>query len=433
MCSMEQKIFLVGIGMGTEEGVTVQAQRIIRASDCLIGARRMLECAERICADGGKEKAGTRKPVLAEYRPAEIVSYIEEHPEYRQIAVLLSGDTGFYSGAKQLAERFQELRGSAKRQCRIGMIPGISSAVYLAARLNTSWEDAALVSLHGKDADFIQTVHRNRKTFLLLGGRQGGQTFRERLLEYGMEDVTLHAGRRLSYEDEQIVSGKPAQIAPEDLEGLCTVLIENSCPEKSACPHVRDEEFIRGKVPMTKEEVRAVSLARLQLTGDAVVWDVGAGTGSVSVEAARSGDRIRVYSVEKNPEAVELIRQNRKKFRTDGIRLVPGTAPDVLRQLEAPTHVFIGGSSGNLREILSCALEKNEEARIVINAVSLETVKEVMEAVESGLLRHPEITQLSAARSRELGRYHLMTGQNPVYIVSAGGTSGERGKPDERE
>lgn len=442
MCEKEQRISLVGIGMGTEDGVTVRVQQIIRSCDCLIGAQRMLDCAQRICAqavknaDTGKvremQKTPGQKAVLVEYRPAEIISYIEGHPEFRHITVLLSGDTGFYSGAKrlaaQLAEQFRDNAHGNSRNCRIELAPGISSVAYLAARLGTSWEDAALVSLHGKDEDFIQTVDRNRKTILLLGGGQSGEKVLGRLKEYGMDHVTVHAGSRLSYEDERIVSGKPSELSEKDLEGLCTVLIENLFPERGACPHVRDGEFIRGRVPMTKEEVRAVSIARLQLTEDAVVWDVGAGTGSVSVEVARSGNRIRVYAVEKNPEALELIRENRKKFRADGIRIVPGEAPGVLETLEAPTHVFIGGSSGNLQEILSCVLEKNENARIVVNAISLETVKEVMEAAESGTLKSPEITQLTVSRSRELGRYHMMTGQNPVYIVSAGGTADERGE-----
>ena len=442
MCEKEQRISLVGIGMGTEDGVTVRVQQIIRSCDCLIGAQRMLDCAQRICAqavknaDTGKvremQKTPGQKAVLVEYRPAEIISYIEGHPEFRHITVLLSGDTGFYSGAKrlaaQLAEQFRDNAHGNSRNCRIELAPGISSVAYLAARLGTSWEDAALVSLHGKDEDFIQTVDRNRKTILLLGGGQSGEKVLGRLKEYGMDHVTVHAGSRLSYEDERIVSGKPSELSEKDLAGLCTVLIENPFPERGASPHVRDGEFIRGRVPMTKEEVRAVSIARLQLTEDAVVWDVGAGTGSVSVEAARSGNRIRVYAVEKNPEALELIRENRKKFRADGIRIVPGEAPGVLETLEAPTHVFIGGSSGNLQEILSCVLEKNENARIVVNAISLETVKEVMEAAESGTLKSPEITQLTVSRSRELGRYHMMTGQNPVYIVSAGGTADERGE-----
>lgn len=415
MCEKRQKLSLVGIGMGTKMTMTAQAEEAVGNADCLIGAERMLDAVRGMEAAEGK-------PMLAEYRGDQILSHLRLHPEYRNVAVLFSGDTGFHSGAKGLSD----LLGKEMPGCEVQMVPGIASAVYLAARLKTSWEDAALVSLHGKDADFIQTVDRNRKTFLLLGGGQTEEKVLERLKEYGMDHVTVHAGSRLSYEDERIVSEKPSELSEKDLEGLCTVLIENPFPERGACPHVRDEEFIRGRVPMTKEEVRAVSIARLQLTEDAVVWDVGAGTGSVSVEAARSGDRIRVYAVEKNPEALDLIRENRKKFRADGIRIVSGEAPGVLAELEAPTHVFIGGSSGNLQEILSCVLEKNESARIVINAISLETVKEVMEAVESGALKSPEITQLTVSRSRELGRYHMMTGQNPVYIVSAGGVADER-------
>ena len=157
MCEKERVIFLVGIGMGTEEGMTVQAERCIRSCDCLIGAQRMLESV-------GSEE-GKIRPMLAEYRPAEIVSYAERHKEYRRIGVLLSGDTGFYSGAKKIAS---EIRDRMKG-CTVELIPGISSIVYLAARLETSWEDAVLVSLHGKEVDFIQTVDRNRKTFLLLG------------------------------------------------------------------------------------------------------------------------------------------------------------------------------------------------------------------------------------------------------------------------
>jgi precorrin-6Y C5,15-methyltransferase (decarboxylating) len=159
----------------------------------------------------------------------------------------------------------------------------------------------------------------------------------------------------------------------------------------------------------------------MELTENAVVYDIGAGTGSVSVEAARSGDKIRVYAIEKKPEAAELLKQNQKKFRTDGIHIIKGVAPDALRELEPPTHVFIGGSSGNLREILCTVLDKNPSARIVINAISLETVGEVMDAIEEGLLRDAQITQIMASRARVLGRYHMMTGQNPVYIISAGG------------
>ena len=412
MCEKKQKISLVGIGMGTAETMTAQAEAAVQSADCLIGAQRMLDAVRDLGAAAGK-------PALAEYRGEEILSYIRSHAEYRKTAVLLSGDTGFYSGAKTLGNLFsRELP-----ECEIQMIPGIASVVYLAARMNTSWEDAALVSLHGKDEDFIQTISRNRKTFLLLGGKDTGRRALERLREFEMDGIMLHAGRRLSYPDERILSGTIQEISEDGLDGLSVVLAENPSPDLSACCHVPDEAFIRGNVPMTKAEVRAVSIAELRLRKNAVVYDIGAGTGSVSVEAALSGGGIRVYAVEKNPEAVSLLFQNRKKFNADGIRVICGEAPEALKDLEAPTHVFVGGSSGNLKEILRTVLAKSPEARIVVNAISLETVTEAMEAAEEGLLKDARITQIMASRARKLGRYHMMTGQNPVYIISAGGRS----------
>ena len=180
---------------------------------------------------------------------------------------------------------------------------------------------------------------------------------------------------------------------------------------------IKEPMAASGKVPMTKAEIRAVSVAQMELTEDAVVYDIGAGTGSVSVEIALSGEKIKVYAIEKNPEGVELIRQNRKKFRVDGIRIIEGNAPEVLEGLEMPTHVFIGGSSGNLRQIIEKVTAANPEVKIVLNAISLETLGEVMELSKDGLLKEIQVTQLSAARSRILGDYHMMTGQNPVYII----------------
>lgn len=241
--------------------------------------------------------------------------------------------------------------------------------------------------------------------------------FYKRMLEYEMNEVKIHIGTNLSYADECVRSGVLSDFQEEDFEGLTAVMVENPVPSKATGPHRKDEEFLRGKVPMTKAEIRAVSVAQMELTEDAVVYDIGAGTGSVSVEIALSGEKIKVYAIEKNPEGVELIRQNRKKFRVDGIRIIEGNAPEVLEGLEMPTHVFIGGSSGNLRQIIEKVTAANPEVKIVLNAISLETLGEVMELSKDGLLKEIQVTQLSAARSRILGDYHMMTGQNPVYII----------------
>ena len=172
---------------------------------------------------------------------------------------------------------------------------------------------------------------------------------------------------------------------------------------------------------MTKEEVREVSLCKLGLTEDAVVYDVGSGTGSIAVECALRCPKGRIYAIERKPEAMALLKQNLEKFHQYQVVLVEGTAPEALTELEPPTHVFVGGSGGRLREILRCVWEKNPDACVVVNAVSLETISET-----TGLLREPcefsertltaEAVQLQVSRSRELGAYHLMQAENPVMI-----------------
>lgn len=401
MCSKKRQIFLIGIGMGTELTLTEEAKKAIEEADVVIGAGRMAEPFEKM-----------GKVCFYEYRPQEVRDYLYSHPQYKKCALVLSGDTGFYSGAAKLAE---VLEGE------ITYIPGISSVVYLAAKLGTSWEDGKLMSLHGRQQNVVYAISHNRKTFLLMG-KDSGEILCEKIKYYDLTNVVVHIGNRLSYEDERIISKKGDEVRPEDFSELSVVMVENPHPDSRICPHLKDEEFIRAdgdkKVPMTKEEVRTVSIGKLMLTENAVLYDVGAGTGSVSIEAAGMAEGIRVYAIEKNPDACALIRKNRQKFRTDQVEIIEGKAPDVLRDLELPTHVFIGGSAGKLKEIIRCVKEKNPKARLVINAISLETLREVMETMEEGLLLEPEIVQLTAAKSRKLGSYHMMTGQNPIYIVS---------------
>lgn len=190
---------------------------------------------------------------------------------------------------------------------------------------------------------------------------------------------------------------------------------------------MRDEWLIRGNVPMTKSEVRAVSLSKLEMEmyqragRDVILYDIGAGTGSVAVEAALQGHCKKVYAIERKPEAVNLIAQNRKKFGvSDKIEIIEGEAPEVFLPLEMPTHAFIGGSGGSLREVLRHLEEKNPAIRVVINAVTLETISEVSCYLsETG--RQADVSLLSAANTRQIGTYHLMQGQNPVYIFAFGG------------
>ena len=187
---------------------------------------------------------------------------------------------------------------------------------------------------------------------------------------------------------------------------------------------MEDSQFVRGDIPMTKSEVRAVSLSKLSLCPGAVFWDVGAGTGSVSVEAGLYLRQIggAVYAVERNQEGIRLIEENGKCFLPgwEDFHIISGTAPEALSSLPAPTHVFIGGSGGKLHEIIRLVLEKNRKARIVINSVTAETTAECLDAVKAFHFSHYEFVQVAVSRLEKVGRYHMHRSQNPVYVIRLG-------------
>ncbi|MCD8198025.1 MAG: precorrin-6A reductase [Lachnospiraceae bacterium] len=397
-------VTLIGIGMGTPEGMTVEAARAIREADLLIGARRMLEAAE------APEKAS-----YMAYNADEIADYIAQHPEYSRVAILLSGDIGFYSGAKKLYDALDGKGYEIRSLC------GISSVVYFCGKLHIAWEDVCLLSTHGREANLVAAVKSHARCFTLLSAKDSVKKLCEELIEYGLGDVTVHIGERLGYEEERISSGTPAELLDGSRDGLCVALIENPSPFAGLRCCINDEEFLRGKAPMTKSEIRSLSVAKLQLTKDALVYDVGAGTGSVTIELALAACDGTVYAVERNEEACSLIEENKRRFGTPNIQVIHGLAPEALEDLPAPTHVFVGGSAGNLKEILQCILQKNPSVRLVINTVTLETIGEVTDCLKELPLVEEEIISVSVARAKALGSYHLMMGQNPIYIVTLRG------------
>lgn len=402
----KRKVTLVSTGPGNPEHLTKKALDVIRDSDVLIGAKRMLS----ICQAAVKE--AENKPVFQSYRKEEIADFLKAHREYRKAVILYSGDIGFYSGAKGM--------GALLRDFEIEEVSGISSVVYFLNKLGISWDETMLVSCHGQQTNLLPLIREKERVCALLGeGDQIAGISRE-LLKWGLDEVKITVGERLSYREERILSGKPEEMKDQEFDPLAVALFENpDVMRRKVCAGISDEAFLRGRVPMTKEEIRTLSLSKLRLTEDAVVYDVGAGTGSVSVEAALLCAKGRVYAVEQRPEAVELIQRNRQQFHVENLEVIEGTAPDCFDELPVPTHVFIGGSSGKLPEIIEKIREKNPDARFVINAVTLETISEI-EGLKEKLpdLPEMEIIQVNVARSRKLGSYHLMEAENPVMIAA---------------
>ena len=394
------KVYLIGVGMGGPATMTLQAREAVRACPVLVGARRLLE---------GWEAEHDCVPLIA---AADIAEYIGKAP-LGPVGVLLSGDTGFYSGAKKLWPLLGEHE--------VVTIPGLSSLTYFCARLQATWQDVKLVSAHGRDCDLTGEIARNPRTFALTGGAVKAADVCRALAERGLGDVKVSVGERLGYPDERIVTAPAAELAGEDFDSLAVLLAENPRPAAPPWrgPGLPDAAFLRGDVPMTKEEVRALALSRLRLEENHIVWDVGAGTGSVSVECALACPRGRVFAVEKKPEALALIGENRARFGVDNLEVVAGTAPEALEGLPAPDRVFLGGTSGNMEEILDAVFRKNPAARVVCTAVTLETVGEAARLFAG--LEGADMVQVSVTRTRPAGPYHLMDAQNPVWLFSGEG------------
>ena len=398
------EIYLAGIGPGSEDAQTHSVRDAIRRAECLIGARRMLDAVAR-----------PGQQTCAAIAPDDIAAAIHARPDCRVFTVVLSGDTGFFSGAKKLLPL---LSG-----CKVTTLPGLSSMSYLCARLGVSYDDAAVVSLHGRAHDIARAVRANHKVFALVGGDGGMQALCSRLAEAGLSEVRVHVGERLSYPDERITSGTAAELAARSFDKLSVALIENAHPDAVVTHGLPDEAFLRGAgeggvVPMTKSEVRAVALSQLRLTERAVCYDIGAGTGSVAIEMALQAKHGHVYAVERRDDAVELLKKNQAAFHVENLTVVSGTAPEACRDLPAPTHVFIGGSAGNLRDILSMLLAKNPHVRIVATAVSLESIAELTACMKDFDFTEAEAVSVQIARGKKAGSYHLMAGQNPVYIFT---------------
>ena len=426
-------IVLAGIGMGAEKYRTMELERRLGETDYLFGAERML---------GGMT---ARKGCFPYYLERDVLPCLKqlqrEALEDLKITILFSGDCGFYSGAEKMLSALQGMPGVTVR-----ILPGISSVSALSAKFGIRWQDCMILSAHGTakeswKAELLHGARRGRKIFFLTSGPEDVREIGALLVEQGLADAyALKVGYQLSYAEEELLELRPQEAQSVTKPGLYAGFLIPPNPAKNGktikadgpwgqiTPGYSDEVFLRGEVPMTKEEVRTISICKLKLTEDALVYDVGSGTGSIAIEIAALAPGIMVYAVECKPEAVSLIQKNRERFGACRVQVVEGMAPQALEKLPVPTHAFLGGSRGNLKEILAALYEKNPRMRIVMNAISLESLSQMQEMTKAYPITDLDITTVSVSKARKVGGYHLMQAGNPVTIFSF--TFCERGETD---
>ena len=393
-------ITLIGMGSGTPGSLTAQGLAALQGADRILGAKRLLATLPEGCT-------GNRQAL---YKPDEILACLAAHPD-EEIALVYSGDTGFYSGASQLLPMLRAFGIS----CRV--LPGLSSVQLLAAAVGRPWQDWTLVSAHGCACDPVAQCMTERSVFFLTGGAETPASLCQKLTDAGMGEAHGVVGENLGTEVEAIRYGSAAELAGQSFAPLSVLLVENFDLPQLRAPGFPDESFIRSEVPMTKQEVRAAALAKLAVMPTDTLWDVGAGTGSVSVELALAAPKGRVYAVECEPDACELIRKNRAKFHACNLILIEGRAPDVLADLPAPDAVFIGGTKGGMEAVLDEVLGKNPNARICISAIALETLGAAIAALTARGLT-AEVTQIAVSRTKPAGRLHLLMANNPIFLIT---------------
>lgn len=393
-------VTLIGMGSGQPENLTLQGLAALRQADLILGARRLLAVLPAGCTENR----------AAAYRPDEVAELLQTSGAENAVLVY-SGDTGFYSGASSMMEKLEALGVRAR------VLPGLSSIQLLAAALGRPWQGWNLVSAHGRTCDPVAECMQGRPTFFLTGGSEDPATLCAQLAAEGFGDVQGVVGQCLGTPEEKLFRGSVKELAAGRFNSLSVLLVEAAEVLPRRAPGLPDEAFERGDVPMTKQEVRAAVLAKLAVRPEDILWDVGAGTGSVSVELALAAPRGRVYAVECRPDGCALIKANREKFRTRNLVLVEGLAPAALSDLPAPDAVFIGGSKGSLAAIVDAALDKNPDARICVSAIALETLSAAVAAL-TAKGRTVQVSQIAVSRAKAVGGLHLMMAQNPIYLIT---------------
>ncbi len=406
-----RSITLIGCGMGHKKDMTVEAKDALESADIVFGAKRLLaDC----------EVAQESYPY---YLAKDILPVLKE--KEGDAAVLFSGDSGFYSGAAKMYGALCEMIDAKALDAEVKILPGISSVSNLAALWGISWENAKIFSTHGKGSaedwgtKLLYLVSTEEKVFTLMSNLADLKAIGELLATSGHDECELYIGYQMSYDEQELLAMKPSDCKKLTKEGLYSMFIIN---DKAQSPYVtctaKDDDFLRGKVPMTKEEVRHVSISKLRLKRDSILYDIGSGTGSIAVEAAALSPDIRVFAIEHKAEAVELIRTNAEKFGVGNVSVIETFAPEGLDELPEPTHAFIGGTGGSMKEILAVLFEKNPGLQIVANAVSYETLQEFLRIEDEFDIEDFKLVQVAVTGTREVGRYHMLKSENPIWICS---------------
>ncbi len=432
------KLHLIGIGY---RPLGERARKIVRNAHVILASPRLLDVFKRY-----EEYGQVKDRIKVIDKVPDTISFIRErlfaspltpHSSRVSIVLLASGDPFFFGIGRRIIEEFGRER--------LEVLPDLSSMQEAFARINQPWDDAFCISVHGgpdiakrralpyEVKDIPRLLEKHGK-LAILTDKQNNPEVIAKVLQSAIRNpqsaIIMHVCERLGYPDERIWQGTAEEAAGMSFKEPNVVIIQRQGPgagvqgteeHDETAPRfgLKEEELSHARGLITKDEVRAVAVHKLRLPAGGVLWDIGAGSGSVAIEAARLFPGLTVFAVERDDAQIEHLRMNTERFGVRNIEIVHGPAPASLAALAAPDRVFIGGSGGQLAQIVELAGAKMKAGIIVINAATLETLQEGVAALErAGFLI--DVSEVSASRSKPVAGRRLMIAMNPVFVVRGG-------------
>lgn len=416
--TIENKVYIIGIGDNGSESLSKEALALIQNAEILFGGDRHLEFFESLKCEKIAVKSNLK----------EVAARINSELGKKNMVVLASGDPLFYGIGKYLLTKVPKEK--------IEILPHVSAMQLAFSKIKESWEDAILISLHARPIDeLLNALRMNepKKIGIFTDDTNTPDAIARALVEGENNGFKAYVCENLEGADEKITYGTLEEIAVKKFSPLNVMILvkkvgeytpkEPTASQKEWRFGISDLEFYQRtpeKGLITKSEVRVISLSKMNIRKDSVVWDIGAGSGSVSIESALLAPQGKVFAIEKNADDVILIQKNIEKFKTPNVQVVHGLAPECLSSItDHPDAVFIGGSAGNMFEILKvCAERLKPNGRVVVNVITVENLSEAWESLKKLGLKS-EVTLLQVSRSQPILDMTRFSALNPIFVVTA--------------
>lgn len=395
------KIYVVG--MDGSGALSNEARRAFESAASIIVSPRLMDIARA----NDSFAPFIDKCIVLEH-VTDTIAQIRQAQD--NIAVIATGDPLFFGIGRKILDEFADRK--------IEIIPALSSIQLACARVRIPWHDALFVSLHGpsvrkwKREDLSMLLETHSKLIILTGGENTPRAIAGQF----DQSAVLYVLERLGYEDEAVIKGSPSEIAGRDFSSP-NLMIALGPKSTSAVMGLSENEFRHERGLITKDEIRAVALHKLTLPREGVLWDIGAGSGSVSIEAKRIAPSLDIYAIEKDPSRAGDIRYNAHALKTSAVNIIEGLAPSALTTLPAPDRVFVGGSGGDLSEIISHVSDRMEHGVIVVTTILIENTNEALTALKSAGFEVDAVS-ISVSRAEPLEGKTYMKAMNTVFVIT---------------